>query len=35
LSCSLIRIVNWENLSAMTDTFRTDTHTFWTILRFN
>ena len=34
LSCSLIRIVNWENLSAMTDTFRTDTHTFWTILRF-
>ena len=28
LSCSLIRIVNWENLSAMTDTFRTCTHTF-------
>ena len=28
LSCSLIRIVNWENLSAMTDTFRTGTHTF-------
>ena len=28
LSCSLIRIVNWENLFAMTDTFRTGTHTF-------
>ena len=28
LSCSLIRIVNWENLFAMTDTFWTETDTF-------
>ena len=28
LSCSLIRIVNWENLFAMTDTFWTEMDTF-------
>ena len=28
LSCSLIRIVNWENLFAMMDTFWTKTDTF-------
>lgn len=35
LSCSLIRIVNWENLFAMMDTFWTYLDTFLTILRFN